>query len=71
MVMALTESKNAVTRDVCTKISMGYFTTLEAKQRGYGGFMDAVLSGDYDLALSRADKDNSEILLRMEPTKNQ
>ncbi len=58
MLERLQFSSNPITASVCSRILEGYESIKEAKQRGYGGFMQAVLEGRHDDALCLADADN-------------
>lgn len=58
MLKRLQYSENKIIASAARRIAEGYETIAEAKKRGYGGFMQAVLDGDYDEALCRADTEN-------------
>ena len=62
MLCRLQFSRNELTASVAKRILDGYETIAEAKQRNYGGFMQAVLLGQYDEAMCLADLDNQRCL---------
>lgn len=51
-----------MTASAARRILEGYETIAEAKQRGYGGFMTAVLANDYHEAMCLADLQNQRCL---------
>lgn len=64
MVKALTISGNEIVKQVCSDIYLKKTTTIEAeKRKGRGSFMTAVLNGDYDEAVRKADTGSSQILI--------
>ncbi len=63
MLVKLILSKNEFVSLMALKL-LANETTVEHELRFSGGFMTAVLRGDYETALLRADKDNREALTR-------
>ena len=63
MLHQLQFSKNYVTAYHAQNILMGRVS--ETQARAYGGFMNAVLDGNYELAIKLADSDNLECLHRI------
>jgi hypothetical protein len=62
MIEALTKSGNELIASKCFKIKNGTLTINEAKKYA-GGFLFAVLNGNYQEAVDRADKENKLCLL--------
>lgn len=63
MIQRLTRSGNDHVRALCNKI-LAKQTTIEEELRYTGSFMTAVLTGDYESAMQRADLDNRTALTR-------
>ena len=63
MIEALSKSKNENIALKCSKILSGE-TTIEHERKYAGGFLFAVLSGKFEEAIQRADKDN-ELCLKI------
>lgn len=65
MLNVLSNSDNLHTKTIASRILIGYETIEQAKQRGYGGFLDAVLNGDYLTACARADQSDLKQLEKL------
>lgn len=63
MIQKLTRSGNDSVRNLCNRI-LSKQTTIEEERRYTGSFMSAVLDGNYEDAIARADLDNRTALTR-------
>lgn len=61
MLVKLTSSKNQITANKSVDILLG-IKTIENEKKYCGSFFRAVLEGDYEEALRRADGDNRKAL---------
>jgi hypothetical protein len=64
MIKKLQFSKSEVTAFKCKQILNGQ-STIENELKYSGGFLTAVLKGDFEEALARADFENKKILLEL------
>jgi hypothetical protein len=61
MLVKLTSSKNQIIADKSVDILLG-IKTIDEEKKYCGSFFKAVLEGDYEEALRRADSDNRQAL---------